>query len=504
VRSRGWTSITAALIVLAGLVGPVGSPAVASTVGNQSESAPVAVHDGRVLATSSVSAVSHLRVSHVTASTLILTWRLPAKPVVTGALVREAASRFAPSTPLKGLGLGNVARPGDKLVVSHLTASRWYSFAVFAHDAHGHFAKAASISVRTPEPSWSVVPSPNPATQNGDSLSGVACITSTDCFAVGSTGSSTLVVRWEGTSWSVVPSPSAPSPAFSSLAGITCTSATNCWAVGSTAVFSNGQFSGGSLIEHWDGAHWSIVPSPNAPSDRGMTTLSSVTCRSTTSCFAVGTTSPDADSAVVIERWNGARWTVTLGPPTPTTDGLTGIECESTIDCLAVGGPSEEGNYLIEHWNGSEWSLSASPEPTGSSVSYLGDVRCLNAMSCFAVGDSATGYMSQSYASRTLVEHWNGHTWAVFPSPSPSTESALGALSCPTATSCIALGSGLTKKGGAFIETWNGTSWSVRPGPKISGGQLLGGLACTGTSNCFAVGSSPGTGQGQTLIERYS
>jgi alpha-tubulin suppressor-like RCC1 family protein len=102
-----------------------------------------------VLVTGAVPAVSHLQISHVTASTLILSWQLPAKAVVVGALVREAASRFAPTAPSKGVGLGNVARPGHALTVNHLAASTWYSFAVFAHDRHGHFAKAASISVRT-------------------------------------------------------------------------------------------------------------------------------------------------------------------------------------------------------------------------------------------------------------------------------------------------------------------------------------------------------------------
>ena len=80
------------------------------------------------------------------------------------------------------------------------------------------------------------VPSPNRGTGN-NLLYGVFCVSATACTAVGySTASSgafrTLVESWDGTHWSVVPSPSVGT-GNNILYGVFCFSATACTAVGS-------------------------------------------------------------------------------------------------------------------------------------------------------------------------------------------------------------------------------------------------------------------------------
>ena len=76
--------------------------------------------------------------------------------------------------------------------------------------------------------SWSVVPSPNP-TRRTAILSGVSCVASSGtCMAVGSYatrgGSKTLVERWDGASWTIVPSPNPAKASSSSLQGVSCSS----------------------------------------------------------------------------------------------------------------------------------------------------------------------------------------------------------------------------------------------------------------------------------------
>jgi hypothetical protein len=56
--------------------------------------------------------------------------------------------------------------------------------------------------------------------------------------------------------WAVRPS---PSTGAASLSAAAATSDKDVWAVGSSN--TGGAFK--TLIEHWDGAHWTIVPSPN-------------------------------------------------------------------------------------------------------------------------------------------------------------------------------------------------------------------------------------------------
>src|SRR5437868_1032114 len=63
------------------------------------------------------------------------------------------------------------------------------------------FSRPASAT-----PAWTVVPSANPAGPPLGVFSGVTCLTTTNCLAVGfepnGPGASTLVEQWNGTAWS--------------------------------------------------------------------------------------------------------------------------------------------------------------------------------------------------------------------------------------------------------------------------------------------------------------
>src|SRR5205823_6205371 len=81
--------------------------------------------------------------------------------------------------------------------------------------------------------------------------------------------------HWNGSQWTVVPSPTVG--AGSGLSAVTAKSANDAWAAGGYTDVS-GQPSR-SLVLHWDGAQWSVVPSPNMGSGdnylRGLAAVSS-------------------------------------------------------------------------------------------------------------------------------------------------------------------------------------------------------------------------------------
>ena len=87
--------------------------------------------------------------------------------------------------------------------------------------------------------SWSVVPTPNPISSQNNNLPGVACTSSSDCWAVGfaSSGSGrtnqTLAEHWNGTAWSIVTTPNVISSGGDVLGSVACVSSSDCWAVGS-------------------------------------------------------------------------------------------------------------------------------------------------------------------------------------------------------------------------------------------------------------------------------
>src|SRR5438309_2124418 len=114
-------------------------------------------------------------------------------------------------------------------------------------------------------PGWSVISSPNVAPYN-NAFSGVAAISANDAWAVGSDRDlggpyRTLVEHWDGGAWSVIPSPNVGTVG-SQLNGVAATSSNDAWAVGQ---YSNGTVAR-TLAEHWDGGAWSVIPSPNLDS----------------------------------------------------------------------------------------------------------------------------------------------------------------------------------------------------------------------------------------------
>jgi hypothetical protein len=76
----------------------------------------------------------------------------------------------------------------------------------------------------------------------------------------GATDEATLVMHWNGTAWSVVPSPNGPLPS-NVIESLTAFGPHGVWAVGSS--YDELQVTSRSLVERWDGSSWRIVASPN-------------------------------------------------------------------------------------------------------------------------------------------------------------------------------------------------------------------------------------------------
>ena len=390
-------------------------------------------------------------------------------------------------------------------------------------------------------PSWSVAANPNPPGSADGTLRALACTSATNCFAVGQThGVQTLIERWNGTNWVVLPSPDPTGSGGvnnNDLSGVACTSATNCFAVGSKAAAtgilierwsgaawsvagasSTGVLSGVSCVGasschavgtrggkafamRWNGAFWGTVVSPNPPGATG-SRLTSVSCAAVTTCMAVGSYSTATAMGTLIERWNGTSWTIVASPNPAgaTSAGLTGIACPSTANCFAVGGATVSGQprTLIERWNGTAWSVVPSPNPTvGTPI--LSSVTCFGVSSCYAVGSKKT---------YTLVEQWNGIAWSIVASPNPAGAqvSRLGGVTCTAANQCLAVGQ---TDGRTMAQRWNGSVWAVQPDPAGGSQSRLEGVACPNGTSCFAVGSflPPGhvfDSRWQPLVERWN
>jgi hypothetical protein len=119
---------------------------------------------------------------------------------------------------------------------------------------------------------WTTAATPQVA-GNNNKLNAVLALAPNDAWAVGfstprkppNAASLTLILHWDGTSWKVVPSPNVgPKTQFQSntLLGLTANSANDIWAFG-FYLESNGSGQAKTLLLHWDGSSWKIAPSPN-------------------------------------------------------------------------------------------------------------------------------------------------------------------------------------------------------------------------------------------------
>jgi len=149
---------------------------------------------------------------------------------------------------------------------------------------------------------------PQPGT-NYNEIDGVAAVTASDAWAVGfhrSTGVlfHVLVEKWNGTAWSVATSASLPSSDDTRLHAADALSSTDIWAVGSITTSTSTQ----SLIEHWNGTSWSVVPSPaGEPADSELLGIAAV---SADDIWLSATHRRVGVSGSLIENWNGSAWRV--------------------------------------------------------------------------------------------------------------------------------------------------------------------------------------------------
>jgi len=267
---------------------------------------------------------------------------------------------------------------------------------------------------------WKIVPSPDPAGPlRGHYLAGVASVSAHDIWAVGfydasgTSGTRTLIERWNGTSWKVIKSPSVGT-GNNFLAGVTTTSAGNAWAVGSyvsgTAIKT--------LVEHWNGTSWKVIKSPNPGGPAGDSLLTGVAATSAHNAWAVGKYSSGTLDRALAVRWNGTAWKVIkgldLGAGSHILEGVAAISAGNAwaVGLSAQGAASQT---LVEHWNGTSWKRVKSANPGGTAHS-----NALTGVVVSSKSDAwAVGLYSGGTIDRTLVEHWNGTSWKPVKSANP-------------------------------------------------------------------------------------
>ncbi len=336
---------------------------------------------------------------------------------------------------------------------------------------------------------WRVVSSPS---RGSATLSAVAATSATDVWAVGSYDAGgafkTLIEHWNGARWRITASPN-PAGGFhttNTLGGIVAITPKNAWAFGfyekATTTFR-------TLIEHWDGTKWSVVPSPNSGS--GENTLAAGVAKSATDIWAVGYRGDPGHRRTLTEHWDGSRWSVVASPSVGTGDNfLFGVAAAAGGPVWAVGADSVSfGRTLAVRWNGHAWTTGRTANP-GDGDRFLQSVTTPAARYALAVGSDLTGHQT-----RALAERWTGSGWSVVPAASPAADyNGLQSVAATSTTSAWAVGTRRATPGSALrtlTEHWNGRSWTTAASPSPGrGDDWLFGVTAVPGGGVWAVGTA--------------
>jgi hypothetical protein len=316
---------------------------------------------------------------------------------------------------------------------------------------------------------WSaqVLPEPGsgvpPPGEGPSALQGLSCPKPSYCVAVGigvtKGGFGPLAEVYADGTWTpeALPVPTRYSGLTNFLSGVSCVSVTNCVAVGAI------DYGNGILIETFDGGRWKSRIF-HIGTDDGLT---SIVCSSANFCRAVG----EYETAVghsSIERplvatlWNGSwsfeKLDTPYGTGTATTaiPMMSGIQCSSPSRCVAVGDvpiPVQSLRPIAETLSSGAWRGSGLPTLSSQAdQSTLAGLACTSTTSCVAVGGAD---------ALPLVETLAGGVWSAVTPALPDSESvvSLSSISCITESVCLAVGQDFEAGATVPAIAYRGSGW---------------------------------------------
>jgi hypothetical protein len=329
-------------------------------------------------------------------------------------------------------------------------------------------------------------------------LTSVVAFSACDVWAAGDQGTHSLVVHWNGRGWTLIRSGVVHWDSGGQQVTIGGTSDRDIWLVTPNAA-------GRAVVEHWNGARFSQVhlPLPAGTKGEQLNTISAV---SRTDAWVVGYYVPTVGTvttATLVEHWNGRAWSVvpSANPWTPSQnvlahqDLLYGVSAQRD-GAWAVGnyadGMIDGQGTLTERWNGHAWTWVKSPNAAGFNL--------LDAVSADSPSDAwAVGYDGGGLVNVSLVEHWTGTAWKIVAFPNPGRDGKDRPSSFLTGVSALSPDDvwvcGAYPVPGGQLRTllahWNGTRWQQIATPasvKIT--NLLNGISAPAPNDIWSVGGT--------------
>ena len=337
-------------------------------------------------------------------------------------------------------------------------------------------------------PPTKVVGQPAPA--GSGTLNAVSCASTSVCWAVGlpptggtiAKGSQAVIVGTTdgGHSWSA---DKVAVPGAASLLGVDCSGPRTCMAVGGAVVGSADQ---GLVLATTDrGKRWTVVHAP-----QGATDLVAVSCTSPEVCTVVASQGSAYWAASTMD--DGAVWQH-LGPLPGGLAGVSSLACTAASSCLAAGNmPTTPGKGAAAVAVTSDGGMTWTPATMPSGAGPLHGVACPAPDECLAVGSRSPSTIGVSQGpGEVLVSTDGGGTWTTGAAPASVADAF--AAACPTASRCSVVGTGWTTAnppgptGAAASTTDGGGTWLAGSVRYLPLGLVA--VSCPSATQCVAAGN---------------
>jgi sugar lactone lactonase YvrE len=239
------------------------------------------------------------------------------------------------STPTSAESTGGQLESVSCSSAGNCVAVGWFNTGVGSH-ATTAFWNGAAWTLKVP----------SRATEGA--LYGVSCLSAEFCIAA---GAGSKIEEWNGTQWLAQATPSLPDANGATFSGVSCVTTTVCRAVGSA--FSELNSRSMTLAEVWNGTEWRAETTPRE-SERARNELSAVSCSGMSVCTAVGLSLDTGESRGLIER----RRVYGVTPSLALTFGTVGsgngqllTPLGSAVDAEGNVWVADSGNNRVEKFN---------------------------------------------------------------------------------------------------------------------------------------------------------
>jgi hypothetical protein len=313
-------------------------------------------------------------------------------------------------------------------------------------------------------------------------VTALSCPSASHCWAGASDGRRTAIIATAngGDTWRV----GYAGARFDDIVALDCTSAAHCLAIGDVA-----EGAGAAFLETSDGgAVWTVHAAPKSVALAG-----ALSCSNGSDCWAVGLAGDRFKAAVARTTDGGLEWTSESIPALETAmSSPFGISCTSSTRCLVTGDAS-----LTTTNGGKTWAKHAIP-----GGSPFGPVTCPSTKDCYAVFN-VTSAVPSNEETFLYTSANGGVTWKKVLAD-PRHVAGLGGISCPSATTCVAVGNGYTPRGNGTdtfygvseLTSTGGSHWAPSTTAKA---QVLFADSCAeATRDCVAGGQ---TSAGAVLLK---